>query len=150
RRLAPALRHLLHRREGGPRPARAWTARGGLSCPSRRPNDDSMAAAGAWRRLGFRCGDSERHGSRDSVVTGGDRDLPIPDGWQRRCPKVFRCAVCLCSSVLHGESGLQTEGPPHQRVPDELVMRDHNIVSAAKIYAAPSRVHEESSPTLGS
>ncbi|CAN6347281.1 unnamed protein product, partial [Urochloa humidicola] len=130
RRLAPALRHLLHRREGGPRPARAWTARGGLSCPSRRPNDDSMAAAGAWRRLGFRCGDSERHGSRDSVVTGGDRDLPIPDGWQRRCPK--------------------TEGPPHQRVPDELVMRDHNIVSAAKIYAAPSRVHEESSPTLGS
>ncbi|CAN6230039.1 unnamed protein product [Urochloa humidicola] len=60
----------------------------------------------------------------------------------------LRYSALLCTPVLHSDGGLHTEGPPHRRVPDELDLRDHDIVSAAKIYAAPSRVHEESSPTL--
>ncbi|CAO2168014.1 unnamed protein product [Urochloa humidicola] len=47
----------------------------------------------------------------------------------------LRYSAMLCSPVLHSDGGLQTEGPPHRRVPNELDLRDHDIVSTAKIYA---------------
>ncbi|CAN6269935.1 unnamed protein product [Urochloa humidicola] len=108
-----------------------------------------MTTSLRWERgLGFRCGDGERHGSRESGIRWSLEEIEIFPSRMVGSAGALRYSDVLCSPVLHGESGLQTKGPPHWQVPDELDMRDHNIVSAAKIYAAPSRVHEELSPTV--
>ncbi|CAN6204653.1 unnamed protein product [Urochloa humidicola] len=70
----------------------------------------------------------------------GDSEIPVLDGRRRWCPEVLRCAPYPRSSRrrrLAKGGSLPIDG-----FPDELELRDHDIVSAAKIHTAHSRVHE--------
>ncbi|CAN6271531.1 unnamed protein product, partial [Urochloa humidicola] len=91
-----------------------------------------LPAAGVWRRdLGSGEGAA-------SAIVGIQWSLENKEIFPSRMvgdASALRYSAMLCSPILHSDGGLQTEGPPHRRVPNELDLRDHDIVSTAKIYA---------------